>query len=690
MSAPHPRPVVDPAGLSGRDRLVVAGMDGLFALARARAELGAGLVALARLGDRVTRRAAERLMQTVGEPEPSVTLIGQVKAGKTTLLNAMIGRPGLLPADVNPWTSVVTSLHLCPPVPGRTEGARFRFFDEEEWARLVEGGGRLGELAARAGAGDDLERVRDQIARMRERSRKRLGRRFELLMGQEHEYGYVDAALIERYVCLGDDPGAAPRPGEEQGRFADITRTAMIDLTVPGLPLQLCLRDTPGVNDTFMMREQITIGAIRESRICIVVLSAPQAMTAMDLALMRLIANVRARDVIVFVNRIDELADPVREVPMIRARIRDTLGQHDGPTDAAVIFGSAFWASACLTGTIDRLPPDSAHALLDWAPVALGEAPKPPDDDPVATVWALSGIPALWQVLSDHIAVGQGREGLSKTARSGLNLVRALGASEGAGARAIGLRRDPGTDPASVSARCAHILSEALGRFDTAAAQACAAFAERAERAHRQFIDRATHSLIAHLEAYGDGVVWTYGADGLRVLLRSSYLRCGADLHRALAQTLERAAQDLAGVTADLVELEGAAPVPLPPEPSPVPPPVSLGQSIALDLQAGWWRSWWYRARGYEAFSERFSALIAAETGRMLADLREGQLPDLVQSLRSMIEGFVVDQTEMLVALAARPDAGAAALDRATGLAAAAERRAAAERLAALFEGTLR
>ena len=39
---------------------------------------------------------------------------------------------------------------------------------------------------------------------MREKSRARLGRKFELLLGQSHEYGYFDKNLIERYICLGD------------------------------------------------------------------------------------------------------------------------------------------------------------------------------------------------------------------------------------------------------------------------------------------------------------------------------------------------------------------------------------------------------------------------------------------------------------------------------------------------------
>ena len=51
-----------------------------------------------------------------------------------------------------------------------------------------------------------------------------------MLLGQEHEYGYFDQNLIERYVCLGDDfdsdeDGDDP-VAENQGRFADISKSA--------------------------------------------------------------------------------------------------------------------------------------------------------------------------------------------------------------------------------------------------------------------------------------------------------------------------------------------------------------------------------------------------------------------------------------------------------------------------------
>jgi len=91
------------------------------------------------------------------EVEPSVTVIGQIKAGKTSLLNAMIGAPGLLPTDVNPWTSVVTSLHINTPSPELNVKAKFKFFDNAEWEKLVSNGGRIGLMLKTAATGKEDE-----------------------------------------------------------------------------------------------------------------------------------------------------------------------------------------------------------------------------------------------------------------------------------------------------------------------------------------------------------------------------------------------------------------------------------------------------------------------------------------------------------------------------------------------------
>jgi hypothetical protein len=48
------------------------------------------------------------------------------------------------------------------------------------------------------------------------------------------------------------------------------------------------------------------------------------------------------------------------------------------------------------------------------------------------------------------------------------------------------------------------------------------------------------------------------------------------------------------------------------------PAPVALAQTIILDFNDGWWASWWRRARGYRAFSERFARMIADETDEFI------------------------------------------------------------------------
>ncbi|MEM9787086.1 MAG: dynamin family protein, partial [Pseudomonadota bacterium] len=310
-------------------------------------DLEATLADVVKLGGQDTEKKAARVIKQLRSFEPSVTMIGQIKSGKTSLVNAMIGRPELLPADVNPWTSVVTSLHLNAPLPADAPTATFQFFSQGEWDHLVENGGRIGELSARAGADEELEKVRQQIAEMREKTKTRLGRKFELLLGQKHNYAELTDDLVQRYVCMGDDFEDMEEE-DQQGQFADITKSADLYLKAQAIPMPLCLRDTPGVNDTFMMREQITINALRDSRICVVVLSAHQALSSMDMGLIRLISNVKAREVIIFVNRIDELSNPAEQVPEIRDSILQTLADHNGPENPQLIFGSAYWANIAL------------------------------------------------------------------------------------------------------------------------------------------------------------------------------------------------------------------------------------------------------------------------------------------------------------------------------------------------------
>ena len=131
---------------------------GTAPLAEVRKEIEALRGLMRQISPALDERAIRRLQlieSQIDDFSATVTIVGQVKAGKTALINVLAGTPELLPSDVNPWTSVVTTLHINKPAPKNTR-AEFRFFDRGEWDRLVRGGGRLGEMANRAGATDEL------------------------------------------------------------------------------------------------------------------------------------------------------------------------------------------------------------------------------------------------------------------------------------------------------------------------------------------------------------------------------------------------------------------------------------------------------------------------------------------------------------------------------------------------------
>ncbi|MGR3540364.1 MAG: dynamin family protein [Hasllibacter sp.] len=627
---------------------------------------------LAAIGGREIERGVDQLRHEMDRFAPAVTMIGQVKAGKTMLANALAGRPGLLPSDVNPWTSVVTSLHLNHPRPEGAPRAAFRFFDEGEWDRLMTNGGRIGELALRAGAEDEAEELRRQVAEMREKAMARLGRKFELMLGQTHHYEAFDEALVKRYVCMGDEyDERAQREG--QGRFADITRSADLWLDAPFMPVPLTIRDTPGVNDTFMMREQITVKALRDSRTCVVVLSAHQALNTTDMGLIRLISNMRSRDVILFVNRIDELSDPAAQIPEIEASLTATLADRIEGETPEIVFGSAYWAEAVLSGTADGLDAASARAL---AALAEGRAAGgPPAPQGPELVWALSGLPALFEGIGRRLEDGPWQTALDRAAsRAGNHVMNLRALSSRATLREEGAatREDI---PAGEAARLLDAAeATALDAMSAGLDGILAKFESRVEQVHESFLDRALAELLGHLEERGEGAVWSYSPDGLRLLIRSAH----HVMRRRVLKAAEGACFDLAGELAALqarifaIEADDFA-LMVPPM-ADLPQPIMLAQTIALDLKTSWWKSWWGRRRGYDAFAADFRELIAAETAPIVEELTGAHLSEIRRMAEAHLRDFAADHKRTITALREKADIGVDELNELFGVSAARER----------------
>ena len=270
----------------------------------------------------------------------SIAVVGQIKAGKSSFVNALIRQPGLLPTDVNPWTTAVTNLRFRQAGPNGVE-AVFSFFSEEEWDKLAQGGGRLRELTERLVPGFEPALLRHQVLMLKARAAKRLGAEYLQLVGRSRQYPRLSRDTLLHYVCSGN-----PDSNGAEGRYSEVTRSADVYLTSGPFAFPVTVIDTPGTNDPFLVRDEVTRAALDQADITLVLLTAHQPLSDTDVSLLRILRGLHKERIIIVINRIDELADPARDSAEIVGYVRQRLTQEFPGSNIPIVPGSARWGAS--------------------------------------------------------------------------------------------------------------------------------------------------------------------------------------------------------------------------------------------------------------------------------------------------------------------------------------------------------
>lgn len=597
----------------------------------------------------------ERVLEKIRAFELSVSIIGQVKAGKSTLLNALVDQTDLLPSDVNPCTSVITSLHLNNRHRPSNTRTLFRFFDQDEWDRLIATGGRLGEMAERAGFETEADEIRSQIADMRETTEARLGDEFNELIGSSRAYPDIDPEIINRYIRYSDPSESGE--SRTDGVYADITKSADLYLDVDGLPRGLCLRDTPGVNDTFMMREQITLNSISDSRVCVVVLSAHQALSNMDMALLRIMCAVEAREVLIFVNRIDELSDPLGEQDNIRKAIGKTLARLGLDDEIEILFGSAYWANFALAESGD-LNQRSLEALVSLHPDADLSAPDTLRD----CAYQSSGVPQLHRTIARRVIDGPGTT-LLKDVENEIETIIEMSETVDS---VVELRRDDKASStmsnADLMLKVAEVLHGTMTDFDKAADELRVQLRDRLERAQQTFVASAVETLQSHMTAFGETGSWEHDPAGLRMTMKTAFATACSKLRREGETGFETVLDGIQNILQrDLGVSRKSDSIDFPVQPQHKAPTV-LARTIALDLGGGWWQNFLnaggplklFRIGGARKVEKKYRALLIKETTPLIDELLSDFFEPAVAETRDIITAFALDQGKFCEALLER------------------------------------
>jgi signal recognition particle receptor subunit beta len=639
-------------------------------LERVRRELWMLGEDMARQMDPADGATVGQALRTLQNQSCRIAVIGQVKAGKSTFISGLIGRPDLLPSDVNPWTTVVTSLHYSPSEQS-SESAIFTFFGADEWTKIATGGGALRELTERLVPGFNAELLRLQLETMRRRAEQRLGEQFQTLLGQHHRYDAITRQLLEQYVTAGTEPSTA---NADAGRYADLTKAADLHFSGPRDGFPLSLVDTPGTNDPLLVRDEITRLSLASADIYIVVLTAQQPLSATDVALLRILRGLYKERVLVFINRIDQLRNPATDGQRLVAHVKARLAQEFPASQIPVILGSAYWGN-CAQSTN---PEDAAKADTDafraysdsmWRGARAGDSPGPGQDtgdifDMRERLLLSSGIPAVLNAVDGLLLRGSDAHTIQQLSAFLLELARSAEFAAGAELRSHErLARDESAlhlgqeqdlekwqkefDQLTTAAEeVQEVITVFQGTLDKTVNQCAAELESSLHACVGRFMDYQIAQLTQAYQTQAHRV-WTADPTSLRIEFEREYLHACRQSSIKLKRVEVIVRNHLATLLKEGV-LEGLIDIGPANAPAASPPPnlAPISSLLSLDLEQPWWKAWLLQRPTLESRCAEFSRLIQAECAGMardLAGLAEQSMRDQSATMARQITAVTLD-----------------------------------------------
>lgn len=181
----------------------------------------------------------------------TIGVIGQMKCGKSTFLNAFVFEKEVLPAATTPMTAALTVITYNPGKYGTDEKLIAEFYTKDEWEELV--------LAANRSLEDvsDAEKMKINAARDLVDKSAVLGADRDALLGTTGEDEFKN---LKEYV------GA-------EGRYVSITKAVTINYPRDYLK-GVEIVDTPGFNDPIVSREERTRQFLRHADVVLLLLYA--------------------------------------------------------------------------------------------------------------------------------------------------------------------------------------------------------------------------------------------------------------------------------------------------------------------------------------------------------------------------------------------------------------------------------
>lgn len=204
----------------------------------------------------ITQEQFDEFLHKIENDKLVIGVIGQMKAGKSTFLNALIFKDEVLPAATTPMTASLSVLTY-----GEEKKLEAEFYTSQEWAELKE----FASLNEASYEGDNNQQSKIKAAKEIIAKSVIIEKELPLLLGTKKADAFEN--LIE-YV------GA-------DGKFISITKSVRIEYPLEYLK-GVEIVDTPGFNDPVVSREERTKDFLKKADVVIMLLYAGRAFDATD------------------------------------------------------------------------------------------------------------------------------------------------------------------------------------------------------------------------------------------------------------------------------------------------------------------------------------------------------------------------------------------------------------------------
>ncbi|MCX7725788.1 MAG: dynamin family protein [Chitinispirillaceae bacterium] len=231
------------------------------------------------------------------QDKATISIMGQVKAGKSTLINALFFEKDILPVSSIPMTAVLTELVYSEDNP---EKAEIEFLSEEDWNNILS---------------ISQDKVEDSFWTQEARNivksvKNNLKSELKELLGGRRE---IDLNELKHYVTA-------------DGKYSPLVKKTKVYLK-ENILKSFNIVDTPGVNDPVLSREKKSLEFISKSDVVILVINSNRAFDEADSLLITRLHKVGVGKLIIVANKIDDILSEKENIEKIKKRIVEELNK---------------------------------------------------------------------------------------------------------------------------------------------------------------------------------------------------------------------------------------------------------------------------------------------------------------------------------------------------------------------------